>query len=51
MFAERGRRPKIFYFPFYFVFVQLALAQAWLRWPRRKYDYFWQRTERLPDAS
>ena len=51
MFAERGRRPKIFYFPFYFVFVQLALAQAWMRWPRRKYDYFWQRTERLPDAS
>jgi biofilm PGA synthesis N-glycosyltransferase PgaC len=51
MFAERGRRPKIFYFPFYFVFVQLALALAWLRWPRRKYDYAWQRTERLPDAS
>jgi cellulose synthase/poly-beta-1,6-N-acetylglucosamine synthase-like glycosyltransferase len=50
-FAERGKRPKLFYFPFYFVFVQLALAQAWLRWPRRKYDYFWQRTERLPDAS
>jgi poly-beta-1,6-N-acetyl-D-glucosamine synthase len=51
LFAERGKRPKPFYFPFYFVFVQLALAQAWLRWPRRKYDYFWQRTERLPDAS
>jgi len=50
-FAERGRRPKPLYFPFYFVFVQLALAQAWLRWPRRKYDYLWQRTERLPDAS
>jgi biofilm PGA synthesis N-glycosyltransferase PgaC len=51
LFAERGKRPKLFYLPFYFVFVQLALAQAWLRWPRRKYDYFWQRTERLPDAS
>jgi cellulose synthase/poly-beta-1,6-N-acetylglucosamine synthase-like glycosyltransferase len=49
--AELGRRPKIFYYPFYFAFVQLALAQAWLRWPRRKYDYAWQRTERLPDAS
>jgi len=49
--AELGWRPKIFYFPFYFAFVQLALAQAWLRWPRRKYDYAWQRTERLPDAS
>jgi len=50
-FAELGHRPKIFYFPFYFAFVQLALTQAWLRWPRRKYDYAWQRTERLPDAS
>jgi poly-beta-1,6-N-acetyl-D-glucosamine synthase len=47
--AARGRRPKMFYWPFYFVFVQLALAQAWLRWPRRKYDYAWQRTERLLD--
>jgi poly-beta-1,6-N-acetyl-D-glucosamine synthase len=51
LFAARGLRPKLFYFPFYFVFVQLALAQAWLRWPRKKYDYAWQRTERLPDAS
>ena len=49
--AARGLRPKIFYFPFYFVFVQFALARAWLRWPRKKYDYAWQRTERLPDAS
>jgi biofilm PGA synthesis N-glycosyltransferase PgaC len=49
--ADRGRRPKLFFFPFYFVFVQLALAQAWLRWPRRKFDYAWQRTERLTDAS
>jgi len=49
--AARGLRLKLFYLPFYFVFVQLALAQAWLRWPRRKYDYAWQRTERLPDAS
>lgn len=51
LFAEHGRRPKALYFPFYFVFVQLALVQAWLRWPRRKYDYAWQRTDRLPDAS
>lgn len=51
LFAAQGMRPKLFYFPFYFVFVQLALAQSWLRWPRGKYDYAWQRTERLPDAS
>jgi len=51
LFAERGKRPKLFYFPFYFVFVQLALAQAWLRWPRREFDHAWQRTERLTDAS
>lgn len=51
VFTEIGWRPKIVYFPFYFVFVQLALAQAWLRWPRRKYDYAWRRTERLMDAN
>jgi cellulose synthase/poly-beta-1,6-N-acetylglucosamine synthase-like glycosyltransferase len=50
-FAELGRRPKAFYFPFYFAFVQLALARAWLRWPRHKYDHAWQRTERLTDAN
>jgi biofilm PGA synthesis N-glycosyltransferase PgaC len=51
IFAAIGRRPKIVYLPFYFVFVQLALAQAWLRWPRGKFDYAWQRTERLTDAN
>jgi biofilm PGA synthesis N-glycosyltransferase PgaC len=51
IFAGRGLRPRIFYYAFYFVFVQLALAQSWWRWPRRQYDYAWQRTERLPDAS
>ena len=49
--AARGRRPKIFYMPFYFTFVNAALGLAWLRWPRRKYDHAWQRTERLPDAN
>jgi len=49
--AGRGHRPKLFYFPFYFVFVQFALAEAWWRWPRKKYDFAWQRTERLPDAN
>lgn len=48
--ARSGRRPKLFYFPFYFVFVQWALARAWWRWPRGKYEFAWQRTERLPDA-
>jgi cellulose synthase/poly-beta-1,6-N-acetylglucosamine synthase-like glycosyltransferase len=49
--ATIGRRPKIFYLPFYFVFVQVALAQAWIRWPRRKYDYAWHPTDRLTDAN
>jgi poly-beta-1,6-N-acetyl-D-glucosamine synthase len=51
LFVRRGLRPNLFYYPFYFAFVQLALAEAWLRWRRRKYDYAWQRTERLPDLS
>ena len=51
VFAILGSRPRIVYFPFYFVFVQLALAQSWLRWPRGKFDYAWQRTERLTDPN
>ena len=51
-FASFGRRPRVFYLPFYFVFVQLAVAQAWVRWSLRKGDPgSWQRTERLTDAS
>jgi len=46
-----GRRPKLLYLPFYFVFTNAALGLAWLRWPARKYDFAWQRTERLPDPS
>lgn len=49
--ASRGHRPKLFYVPFYFIFVNAALGLALLRWPRRKYDHAWRRTERLPDAN
>ncbi len=49
--AMRGRRPKIFYVPFYFVFANLAVALSWLRWPMRKFDHAWQRTERLLDPN
>jgi poly-beta-1,6-N-acetyl-D-glucosamine synthase len=49
--AHYGRRPKLFYVPFYFTFTNVALALAWLRWPARRYDYAWQRTERLPDPN
>jgi poly-beta-1,6-N-acetyl-D-glucosamine synthase len=41
-------RWKLFYVPFYFVFANFALANALWRWPRRQYDYAWQRTERIP---
>jgi cellulose synthase/poly-beta-1,6-N-acetylglucosamine synthase-like glycosyltransferase len=49
--AKYGRRPKLFYVPFYFTFANAAFGLGWLRWPRRKYDHAWQRTERLPDRS
>ena len=48
--ARMDIRPKVFYVPFYFVFANLAVAQAWARWPRRKYDYAWARTERVTIA-
>ena len=47
--ARYGRRPKLFYVPFYFLFTNAAVGLAWLRWPVRKYDFAWQRTERLTD--
>jgi cellulose synthase/poly-beta-1,6-N-acetylglucosamine synthase-like glycosyltransferase len=46
--AQRDIRIKIFYIPFYFVLANASLARALLRWPRRKYDYAWNRTERVP---
>jgi cellulose synthase/poly-beta-1,6-N-acetylglucosamine synthase-like glycosyltransferase len=49
--ATYGRRPKLLYVPFYFIFTNAALGLAWLRWPASKYDFAWQRTERLPDRS
>lgn len=49
--ARRDLRIKIFYLPFYFVFANLAIAQALGRWPRRKYDHAWQRTERIPVSA
>lgn len=40
------------YFPFYFVFANLGVFLAWIRWARRKHQYAWQRTERiLPNSS
>jgi len=49
--AQFGLRPKIFYAPFYFVFANLAIAQSWMRWPVRKYNSAWERTERFPISS
>jgi poly-beta-1,6-N-acetyl-D-glucosamine synthase len=46
--ALRDIRVKVFYIPFYFGFANAAIARALLRWPRRKYDYAWNRTERIP---
>jgi cellulose synthase/poly-beta-1,6-N-acetylglucosamine synthase-like glycosyltransferase len=46
--ALRDIRIKLFYIPFYFVFANVAIARALLRWPARKYDYAWNRTERIP---
>lgn len=45
-----GLRPKLFYVPFYFVFANVAVALAWLRWPVHEYGYGWQPTKRLPDV-
>ena len=49
--AYLGRRPKLFYVPFYFVFAQMTLAVAWWRWARGRHAFVWQRTERLLDPS
>jgi cellulose synthase/poly-beta-1,6-N-acetylglucosamine synthase-like glycosyltransferase len=46
--AIHDRRVKLFYIPFYFVFANAAIAQALWRWPGRKYEYAWNRTERIP---
>jgi cellulose synthase/poly-beta-1,6-N-acetylglucosamine synthase-like glycosyltransferase len=49
--ARQDIRIKLFYVPFYFTFANAAVAVALLRWPRRKYDYAWKRTERIPIAG
>lgn len=49
--ARRDIRIKLFYVPFYFTFANAAVALALVRWPRRKYDYAWKRTERIPIAG
>jgi cellulose synthase/poly-beta-1,6-N-acetylglucosamine synthase-like glycosyltransferase len=41
-----GIRLRIVYIPFYFVFANLAVFLAWVRWARGKHQYAWQRTER-----
>lgn len=46
-----GVRPTLFYAPFYFVFANLAVVLAWVRWARRKHQFAWQRTERIPPGA
>jgi cellulose synthase/poly-beta-1,6-N-acetylglucosamine synthase-like glycosyltransferase len=46
--ALRDIRIKLFYIPFYFLFANAAIGKALIRWPQRKYDYAWNRTERIP---
>ncbi|HXW14926.1 MAG TPA: glycosyltransferase [Terriglobia bacterium] len=47
LFARRGWRPRIVYLPFYFVFANLGVFLAWIRWARGKHQYAWQRTDRI----
>jgi poly-beta-1,6-N-acetyl-D-glucosamine synthase len=44
---RRGIRLRIFYFPFYFSFANVAVLLAWVRWVRGKQKYAWQKTERI----
>lgn len=50
-FARRGLRPQIVYLPFYFVFANLGVFLAWIRWARGNHQYAWQRTERIMPAA
>jgi cellulose synthase/poly-beta-1,6-N-acetylglucosamine synthase-like glycosyltransferase len=45
--ARRGLRVRFVYLPFYFVFANLGVLLAWIRWARKKHEYAWQRTERM----
>jgi hypothetical protein len=45
--ARSGLRLRIVYIPFYFVFANLGVLLAWVRWARGKHQYAWQRTERI----
>jgi biofilm PGA synthesis N-glycosyltransferase PgaC len=44
---RRHARLRIFYFPFYFCFANLAVLLAWTRWLRGTQQYAWQRAERM----
>lgn len=46
--VQFGIRMKLFYVPFYFVFANAAIGLALIRWPLRRYDHAWERTERIP---
>ena len=45
--ARWGIRWRIVYIPFYFVFANVGVFLAWVRWARGKHQYAWQRTERI----
>jgi hypothetical protein len=49
--ARSGLRPRLVYLPFYFVFANLGVFLAWVRWARKKHQYAWQRTERMMPAA
>jgi biofilm PGA synthesis N-glycosyltransferase PgaC len=47
---RRHARLRIFYFPFYFCFANLAVLLAWTRWARGTQQYTWKRAERILPA-
>jgi len=51
IFARQGLRWRIVYLPFYFVFANLGVFLAWVRWARGRHQYAWQRTERIMPAA
>jgi poly-beta-1,6-N-acetyl-D-glucosamine synthase len=47
IFESAGKRVRMFYVPFYFLFANSGVLLAWVRWMRGKHQYAWQRTERI----
>jgi hypothetical protein len=51
IFANRNIKPRVFYLPYYFLFMNISLYLGFVRYIRNKQSVLWEKAARKSDST